>query len=114
MPSRAPVGARPRSLPAAAQTSRVALDVVTGAQVKPRGENAAYLDASGGAYLHALPDTRRTHDDKLIKGENFTDEPGRMAVLTYTGRASPASALAIAVMNNSRVLPPNAGPAATR
>ncbi len=41
------------------------------------------LEASGGAYLQALPDTRRTHDDKLIKGENFTDEPGQMAVLTY-------------------------------
>jgi len=41
------------------------------------------LDASGGAYLQALPDTRRTHDDKLIKGENFSDEPGQLAVLTY-------------------------------
>jgi hypothetical protein len=39
--------------------------------------------ASGGAFIKVLPDTRRTHDDKLIKGENFTDEPGAMAVLSY-------------------------------
>jgi hypothetical protein len=40
-------------------------------------------NASGGAYIQVLPDTRRTHDDKLIKGENFSDEPGAMAVLEY-------------------------------
>jgi Domain of unknown function (DUF5060)/Putative collagen-binding domain of a collagenase len=40
-------------------------------------------DASGGAYIEALPDTRVTHDDKLIKGENFTDEAGSIAVLEY-------------------------------
>lgn len=39
--------------------------------------------ASGGAYVKALPDTRVTHADKLIKGENFTDEPGAIAVLEY-------------------------------
>lgn len=39
--------------------------------------------ASGGAYIEALPDTRKTHGDKLIKGENFSDEPGKMAVLEY-------------------------------
>jgi len=44
------------------------------------------LDASGGAYLQALPDTRLTHDDKLIKGENFSDTPGELAVLTYKVR----------------------------
>ncbi len=46
-------------------------------------ETKTGLDASGGSYLQALPDTRLTHDDKLIKGENFTDEPGLMAVLSY-------------------------------
>lgn len=40
-------------------------------------------EASGGAYIEALPDTRVTHDDRLIKGENFSDEPGAMAVLEY-------------------------------
>jgi len=39
--------------------------------------------ASGGAYLEVLPDTRANHGHKLIKGENFTDEPGQMAVLSY-------------------------------
>jgi hypothetical protein len=39
--------------------------------------------ASGGSYIQALPDTRQSHDDKLIKGENFTDTPGEMAVLEY-------------------------------
>ena len=39
--------------------------------------------ASGGAYLEILPDTRRTHADSLVGGENFSDEPGKMAVLKY-------------------------------
>jgi len=39
--------------------------------------------ASGGAYIEALPDTRTTHDDRLIPGENFTNEPGTIAVLAY-------------------------------
>ncbi|MFN0122954.1 MAG: hypothetical protein ACKV2V_20835 [Blastocatellia bacterium] len=43
------------------------------------GEAAA--TASGRAYLKALPDTRVTHDDKLIHGENFSNKPGEMAVL---------------------------------
>ena len=39
--------------------------------------------ASGGAYLEILPDTRRTHGDKLVRGTNFSPEPGKMAVLSY-------------------------------
>ena len=39
--------------------------------------------ASGGAYLELLPDTRRSHDDKLIQGENFANEAGKMAILSY-------------------------------
>lgn len=39
--------------------------------------------ASGGAYLEILPDTRRTHADKLIGGENFMNQAGKMAVLDY-------------------------------
>jgi hypothetical protein len=39
--------------------------------------------ASGGAYLEVLPDTRWTHDEKLIDGENFSAEPGRLGVLSY-------------------------------
>jgi hypothetical protein len=51
--------------------------------VKPDGDPAHLAGASGGAYVECLPDTRRTHADKLIKGENFSDEPGQMAVLHY-------------------------------
>ncbi|GHB62245.1 family 16 glycoside hydrolase [Persicitalea jodogahamensis] len=39
--------------------------------------------ASGGAYVECLPDTRVTHDDKLIAGENFSNVAGQMAVLSY-------------------------------
>lgn len=39
--------------------------------------------ASGGAYLEILPDTRRTHADKLTRNENFCPDPGKMAVLHY-------------------------------
>lgn len=39
--------------------------------------------ASGGAYLEVLPDTRASHDDKLVRGENFADAPGTQAVLHY-------------------------------
>lgn len=43
-----------------------------------------HLDgASGGAYLEILPDTRRNHGEKLITGENFMNNPGKMAVLHY-------------------------------
>lgn len=53
------------------------------AKVKPDGDAAHVAGASGGAYVEALPDTRRTHGDKLIRGENFSNEPGKMAVLHY-------------------------------
>ena len=39
--------------------------------------------ASGNKYVECLPDTRATHDDKLIAGENFSNKPGMMAVLHY-------------------------------
>lgn len=39
--------------------------------------------ASGKKYIAVLPDTRVTHDDKLIQGENFSPEPGKMAVISY-------------------------------
>jgi len=51
--------------------------------VTPDGDPPHVGGASGGAYLEILPDTRRTHGDKLIKGENFSPEPGKMAVLHY-------------------------------
>lgn len=39
--------------------------------------------ASGEAYVEVLPDTRVSHADRLVRGENFTNEPGAMAVLEY-------------------------------
>jgi hypothetical protein len=42
--------------------------------------------ASGGAYLEVLPDTRRTHGDKLTAGVNFSNKGGEMAVLRYRVR----------------------------
>ena len=52
-------------------------------KVTPDGDPAHVAGASGGAYLEALPDTRRTHADKLVKGKNFSPEAGKMAVLHY-------------------------------
>lgn len=40
-------------------------------------------EASGGKSLQVLPDTRRTHDDKLIAGDNFSNKPGEIAVVHY-------------------------------
>jgi hypothetical protein len=51
--------------------------------VSPDGDENHADTASGSAYLEILPDTRRTHSDKLISSENFSNEPGKMAVLVY-------------------------------
>jgi len=51
--------------------------------ITPDGDPSFVAGASGGAYLEILPDTRRSHGDKLITGENFMNEPGKMAVLSY-------------------------------
>lgn len=45
-----------------------------------------HKSASNGTYLEILPDTRVTHADKLIKGENFANQAGQMAVLHYKVR----------------------------
>ena len=52
-------------------------------EVTPDGDPAHLEGASGGAYLEILPDTRRTHADKLIHGENFSAKPGVAGVLHY-------------------------------
>ena len=54
--------------------------------VAPDGDPNHADTASGGAYLEVLPDTRRTHDDELVGGENFAPEPGGVAVLSYPVR----------------------------
>lgn len=40
-------------------------------------------NASGNAYIEALPDTRVTHKDKLIRGENFYPIPGAGGIVAY-------------------------------
>ncbi len=52
-------------------------------RLSPDPDPAHLEGASGSAYIEALPDTRRTHADKLIHGENFAPEPGKMAILKY-------------------------------
>lgn len=39
--------------------------------------------ASGNAYMEILPDTRRTHADLLIHGDNFSNIPGVLAIIEY-------------------------------
>lgn len=39
--------------------------------------------ASGKQYMMILPDTRKTHDDSLINGENFSNKPGQMTLISY-------------------------------
>lgn len=51
--------------------------------IEPDGDPSHIGGASGGAYLELLPDTRRTHSDKLIAGENFENEAGKIAILSY-------------------------------
>ena len=52
-------------------------------KIEPDGDPAHLEAASGAAYIEVLPDTRRSHEDKLINGENFTHKGGTMAVLSY-------------------------------
>jgi hypothetical protein len=52
-------------------------------EIAPDGDPNHVAGASGGAYLEILPDTRRSHADKLIRNENFAPDPGKMAVLHY-------------------------------
>jgi len=51
--------------------------------ITPDGDPSHAATASGGAYLEILPDTRRSHGDELIHAENYINQPGKMAILTY-------------------------------
>jgi hypothetical protein len=52
-------------------------------EVEPDGDPPHLEGASGGAYVEILPDTRRSHGDRLRRGRNFSNAPGKMAVLHY-------------------------------
>ena len=41
------------------------------------------VGASNNGYIQLLPDTRVTHDDTLVKGENFSNKAGVLASVTY-------------------------------
>ena len=51
--------------------------------LKPDPDDPHVLGASGGAYLEILPDSRWTHNEELIRGQNFSNEPGKLAILSY-------------------------------
>lgn len=51
--------------------------------VPPDIDEPHFSSASGGAYLEILPDTRTNHDEKLIRGENFSNVPGKLGILNY-------------------------------
>jgi len=52
-----------------------------------RGEDAGHhVGASNDTYIEILPDTRVTHSDKLIKGENFSNISGELGILHYKVR----------------------------
>jgi hypothetical protein len=49
-------------------------------------DEAHHIGASNTTYIEILPDTRVTHSDKLIKGENFSNKAGEVGVLHYKVR----------------------------
>ncbi len=48
-----------------------------------REDDEAKKKDAVGSWIQVLPDTRKSHDDKLIAGENFSNVPGQMAVVHY-------------------------------
>lgn len=51
--------------------------------VKPDVDDSHIAGASNNAYIEILPDTRATSGDKLIGGENFSNVPGKLAIVHY-------------------------------
>lgn len=51
--------------------------------LKPDIDTPHLIGASNAGYLEALPDSRWTHGQALVFGENFFDDPGMAGVLTY-------------------------------
>jgi len=52
--------------------------------ITPDPDEDHVLGASGNAYIEILPDTRAIHHaDRLVDGENFSDHPGKLAVVHY-------------------------------
>ncbi len=54
------------------------------ANTAPRDNEGNFSStASGNTYMEILPDTRRTHADLLIHGDNFSNIPGVLAIIEY-------------------------------
>ena len=52
-------------------------------QADSDGDPPHWIGASGNAYIEILPDTRRHHGEKLTGGVNFSNVPGKLAVVSY-------------------------------
>ena len=59
------------------------IDAAYGSKLKSTDQNLHFKAANGERYIEILPDTRTNHDDKLIVGENFSNEAGKMGILHY-------------------------------
>ena len=59
------------------------IDAAYGSKLKSTDQNLHFKAANGERYIEILPDTRTNHDDKLIAGENFSNEAGKMGILHY-------------------------------
>jgi len=54
-------------------------------KMKSAGNNDSIAaTASGKQYIQCTPDTRLSEKDKLVVGENFTNNPGDMAIISYS------------------------------
>ncbi len=56
----------------------------------PDPDPSHHTAASGGGYLEILPDTRVTHSDQLVAGENFSNVPGQLTIVDYKVKFSSA------------------------
>ncbi|MBE0677601.1 MAG: DUF5060 domain-containing protein, partial [Bacteroidales bacterium] len=52
--------------------------------VRPDPDPAHLEGASNNCYLEILPDTRANHSEKLIDGVNFSNDPGKLAIIHYS------------------------------
>lgn len=68
------------------RTDRRAFYITSGERqvdIKPDPDDSHVEEASGGAYLEILPDTRVTHSDPLVVGTSFSNQAGAMATVHY-------------------------------
>jgi hypothetical protein len=59
---------------------------ITSLAQNPAGTDVSKSHASSASkntYIEILPDTRTNHEEKLVSGENFSDKPGAVAVVSY-------------------------------